>query len=254
LHLDEEAVVRSNNIYQSWSETTKKNFVRFAVLYENGGYFADSNLFLHENPVWDLYLRNVDSCITVFSKQDYSSLASMMSSSSSSASSSYPSSYPYKLSTVLMKFPPYNELIRKSLVSMLMYGRSPSTTTMNNMNNRSSISDRNRNDFLVFDELLKENSGGSSTVTTAVDPKIITYETKAQSSVSGSGSGSSGSLEMNNMMVLTIRNSEKAWMEIPENINPNLVVDPGNNHPGNYSSIGILQFSGFPIGMLQVSS
>ena len=251
LHLDEEAVVRSNNIYQSWSETTKKNFVRFAVLYENGGYFADSNLFLHENPVWDLYLRNVDSCITVFSKQDYSSLASMMSSSSSSISSS---SYPYKLSMVLMKFPPYNELIRKSLVNMLMYGRSPSTTSVNN---RSGISDRNRNDFLVFDELLKENSGGSSTTSTAVDPKIITYETKAQSTVSGSGSGSSGSLEMNNMMVLTIRNSEKAWMEIPENINPNLVVDPTNN-PGNYlgnhRSIGILQFSGFPIGMLQVSS
>jgi hypothetical protein len=63
---------------------------------------------------------------------------------------------------------------------------------------------------------------------------------------------------MNNMMVLTIRNSEKAWMEIPENINPNLVVDPGNNNPGKHysssTSIGILQFSGFPVGMLQVSS
>jgi hypothetical protein len=116
----------------------------------------------------------------------------------------------------------------------------------------------------VFDELLKENSGGSSTTSTAVDPKIITYETKAQSTLSGgsgSGSGSGSSLgsgsEMNNMMVLTIRNSEKAWMEIPENINPNLVVDPGNtlgNTPGNNRSIGILQFSGFPIGMLQVSS
>ena len=263
LHLDEEAVVRSNNIYQTWNETTKKNFVRFAVLYENGGYFADSNLFLHENPVWDLYLRNVDSCITVFSKQDYSSLASMMSSSSASSISSSisSSSYPYKLSTVLMKFPRYNELIRKSLVNMLMYGRSPSSTSMNNMNNRSS--DRNRNDFLVFDELLKENS---ATTSTAVDPKIITYETKAQSTLSGgsgSGSGSGSSLgsgsgsEINNMMVLTIRNSEKAWMEIPENINPNLVVDPAHNpgnNPGNNRSIGILQFSGFPIGMLEVSS
>jgi len=116
LELDADEAARSTIRFQSWGKTSQQDFIRYAVLYDRGGYFVDSSMSLSSDPAWDLYVKQVDCVISIYASQDFDVQPATM------------------LSPLLMKFPAHHELLKKSMIHMLTPS-SPRTGTSETAHN-----------------------------------------------------------------------------------------------------------------------
>jgi hypothetical protein len=95
--------------FRSWPVHDRQDFLRWAVLYDMGGYFMDRNLQLLDSGFpWDMYLRQIDVCIVLDT-----TLRNLPSVNDT-------------ISPFFMKFPPQSVYLKKCMKTMLTGGSTSS--------------------------------------------------------------------------------------------------------------------------------
>lgn len=101
LEFSVDKTTQSMTKFKSWELKSQQDFLRYAVLYDRGGYFIESSLSLSSDPMWDLYIKQVDCVMSVFCQRDFEVNSTT------------------RISPLLMKFPSHHDLLKKSLLHML---------------------------------------------------------------------------------------------------------------------------------------
>jgi len=102
--MDQETSQRAFETYVSWKQEKKKSLLRYAYLYDKGGYFIDSSLTLSKSPAWDLYVRQVDCVLCIYAPSEFDV-----------AKNRDP-----VISPLFMKFPAGHELLKAAMMDMIV--------------------------------------------------------------------------------------------------------------------------------------